>query len=377
MEIDIGKLKASLSDPERLRAFRQSRVQALGADGQQIARAAWKDRIEQIHIKDRVAKAAKRKFDGLVSRAMKASGEGQCMVLHAETGAGKTHLLNQLLKRPDLAASRDDFGPVRPLLYVRAPSPCNLLTLGRVLYKRLTDADLPQSYKKEEVWLRLSYQLYGQRVCVLVIDEFHHVLVNSSVEKKKSVVNTIKSLVQPDPMADFVPTLITPYPMQVVLAGVPLVNDVVRMDGELSRRTPRVAILPLPPTEEGLAGMKAFLAAVESLLGFPGRSGLSDDDMVRRFMAAARGYRGRAMHLVKEAAFLAIDKGAACIDRKRHLAAVFQEITELGPNANPFLVADISACPEVKENVWGKLTLLRGTRVDDADADPDQYVEED
>jgi hypothetical protein len=116
--------------------------------------------------------------------------------------------------------------------------------------------------------------------------------------------------------------------------------------------------------------MRRFIEAVEEALGFPGNSGLSTDDMVRRFMKATRGYRGRAMHLIKEAAFRAIDDGAARIDRNRHLAAVFRDITGLGPNANPFLVADIDTCPEVKEQIWNRLTLLRGVGTADGAVGP-------
>lgn len=355
--------------PERREALRKSRVIALGATEEQLARAAWKDRIERIHVPDDVAKAAHKLFDALVGRTLKMHGEGQCLVVHAETGAGKTHLLNRLLKRKELASSEDAQGPIRPLLYVRAPSPCNLLTLGRVLYGKLTGVDLPQSYETHEVWQHLKYQLYGQRVSIIVIDEFHHVLMNSSIEKKRTVVSTVKSLVQPEPVTDADADPLVPYPLQVVLAGVNEVNRVIRMNGELSRRTPRLTIRRLHPTTQGLERMRKFLKSVEEALKFPGSSDLHTDDMVRRFMKATRGYRGRAMHLIKEASFRAIDDAAARIDRKLHLAAVFRDITGLGPNANPFLVADVDACPEVKEQIWSKLTLLRGVGASDGAVD--------
>lgn len=370
MEIDVNKLRQGLSDPERLAAFRKSRVIALGATEEQLARAAWKDNIERIHIPDEVAKTAQKMFDGLVARTLKTHGEGECLVVHAATGAGKTHILNRLLKRQDLASSSDAQGPIRPLLYVRAPSPCNLLTLGRVLYRKLTGVGLPRSYETHEVWEHLKYQLYGQRVSIIVIDEFHHVLMNAAIEKKRTVVSTVKSLVQPEPVTDADADPLVPYPLQVVLAGVDEVNRVIRFDGELSRRTPRLTIKRLHPTTKGLKRMRRFIEAVEEALGFPGNSDLSTDDMVRRFMKATRGYRGRAMHLIKEAAFRAIDDGAARIDRNRHLAAVFRDITGLGPNANPFLVADVDTCPEVKEQIWNRLTLLRGVGTADGAVGP-------
>lgn len=368
MEIDVKRFREALADPSRREAFMRGRVAALGADEGDMERAAWKDRIERIHVSDEVAKKAEAAFDGLVKRSLKAHGEGSCMVVHAATGAGKTHLLNRLLKRPELVPSEDDEGPIRPLLYVRAPSPCNLGTLGRVLYKKLTGTELSKSTRTDDIWQRLAYQLYGQRVSVIVIDEFHHVLVNPTTHVRRATVNTVKSLVQPDPMGSLLPEASQPYPFQVVLSGIPLVDGVVNTDAELSRRAQRFAIQPLAATEEGLKDMGRFLRAVERLLAFPRASGLDDADMVRRFMKASRGYRGRAMHLLKEAAFMAIDQAAPCIDRRRHLAEIFRATTDLGPRANPFLVADVSACPNVPEKGWEELTLLRGQK-DEADVE--------
>jgi len=360
MEIDVNKLRDRLRDAEVRRTFQHGRVTALASDERMLALAAWKDRIERIHVPDETAVEVQKEINHIIQRSLKREGEGSCTLLHARTGAGKSHMLNRLLKSPSLAPTEDEFGPICPLVYVRAPSPCNLKTLGRVIYKKLTDAELRASTDPHEVWRLLCYQLYGQRVSIIAIDEFHHVLVNPRIDVRQAIVNTIKSLIQPDPMNAIVPNVLTPYPMQVLLSGVPLVDRVVRMDGELSRRTTRIAIEPLAPTRRGLDHMRAFLKAVEKVLGFAMPSDLSGPEMTRRFMAASHGYQGRAMHLIKEASFRAIDEGAPCIDRIRHLGAVLSDITGVDPEANPFIVADASQAPPIREKEWDDLTRLRG-----------------
>jgi hypothetical protein len=52
------------------------------------------------------------------------------------TGAGKTHLIKQLLKEPGLQTEETAEGLYRPLLMLEAPSPCTLKTLGmRILHE--------------------------------------------------------------------------------------------------------------------------------------------------------------------------------------------------------------------------------------------------
>ncbi|GGF60026.1 hypothetical protein GCM10007301_19700 [Azorhizobium oxalatiphilum] len=361
MELDIAKLRDALKSTEARSRFEGAIADALRPDEETRSIAVLKERIERIHVPDGTAKRVGQTFDRMVTRALKKTGEAQCNVLAAPTGAGKSHMMDRLPKDPRLAPSHDMFGPIQPLVYVRAPSPCNLQTLGRVLYKRLTDAEIAPSTKEGEVWQRLRYQMYGQRTVIVAIDEFHNVLVTPKMEVRQAVVNTIKSLLQPTPECG-IPHLLRPYPIQVVLAGVPLVQQAVKINGELDRRAKKITIRQLSSTKEGLREMGAFLKAVDNVLGFPRSSDLAEPEMVRRFMAATGGFQGRAMHLVKEAAFAALDDRAPRIDREDHLAVVLEEITTVDPAGNPFLVADASKVRGIRGEDWGEITRLRGIR---------------
>jgi hypothetical protein len=125
------------------------------------SREEWKARIESTHVNDAVSRDAEDAFTRLEERA-RSRQEGKCLVIAAPSGAGKTHLLNRFRRRTTSQVTRDDCGLVHPVLSVTAPSPCNFKTLGRTLYYTLVGDDLPQRATVDEVWRKLSYQLFGQ-----------------------------------------------------------------------------------------------------------------------------------------------------------------------------------------------------------------------
>lgn len=287
--------------------------------------------------------------------------EARCVVVAAPSGAGKSHILRRLREHPGLKPTVDAFGPLRPLVAVKAPSPCTLKTLGMQLVKAMTGRRLSSHLKEHEVWGEFYAQADGQGTAVVMIDEFHHVLAKRNVDERLAIVNTLKNLVIPDPADPLRPPGAELRPILLVLSGMPSVAKTIEMDEQLLRRRLVISIDPLGRSDAELKKAKRFLELVEPRLGFDQPSGLAEPDMVLRMMRASNGYLGRMMAILKEAAFLAIRTDAPRIDRALHLAIVFEEIFKLGPKRNPFLVADISSCPATPEHAFERLTLLRGT----------------
>lgn len=287
--------------------------------------------------------------------------EARCIVVAAPSGAGKSHLLRRLREHPGLKPTVDAYGPLRPLVAVKAPSPCTLKTLGIQLVKAMTGRRLSIHLKEHEVWAELYAQADGQGTAVVMIDEFHHVLARRNVEERLAIVNTLKNLVIPDPADPLRLPGSELRPIVLVLSGMPSVVKTIEMDEQLLRRRLVISIDPLGRSDADLKKAKRFLELVEPRLGFAQASGLSEPDMVLRMMRASNGYLGRMMAILKEAAFLAIRTDAPRVDRALHLATVFEEIFKLGPKRNPFLVADIALCPATPEQAFERLTLLRGT----------------
>ncbi|BCB17124.1 TniB family NTP-binding protein [Bosea sp. ANAM02] len=287
--------------------------------------------------------------------------EARCMVIAAPSGAGKSHILLRLREHPSLQPYRDEIGPVRPLIAVKAPSPCTLKTLGIQICHRLTGMRLRASATEHEIWTEVRAQLDAQHVSVLMIDEFHHAFAKSSADQRRNLVETLKNLAIPDPADPLRQPGSEMRPIMLVLSGMPWTIQVLNQDSQLLRRRAVIAIEPLKNDQSGLRKAAKFMELVESKLPFETSSDLSEPDMLRRMMLASNGFTGRMMALVKQAAFLAINQKAQFIDRERHLAVVFEEIFQIGKLRNPFLVPDITSCPRVPEPAFERLTLLKGT----------------
>ncbi|ACS40451.1 ATP-binding protein [Methylorubrum extorquens] len=366
-EADIFRPDVTVLAPQEAVPARRERF-ATRLSPQDLERRAWKRRVNTIHVNTDVVVKAVARFDQMLAD-LADDVEGQCLVVPAPSGAGKSHLLARLQMRPSLVPFRDEVGPVRPLVFIKAPSPCTLKTLGLALYVALTDLELSATLKEHDIWRRVRHQMHAQLVSVVMVDEFHHALRGRTGDERRALVETLKNLVIPDPNDPLRPPGAEMRPISLVLSGMPWLRRVLKEDFQLLRRCIFMPIRPLGHSAACVKKATKFLELIEPRLGFPAPSGLSEHDMVQRMLKASAGYTGRMMHLVKKAAFRAIRSGAPSISQLDHLAFVFDEIFELGPHRNPFRVPDISTCPKLKEIEFDKLTRLMGTA--QADIDPD------
>jgi hypothetical protein len=338
-------------------------------DGSSAERRARKQVVKAIHIKDEVFRRAERRFD-LVLKSLEDDVESKALVVRAPSGAGKTHLLGHLATDPRLVSFQDEFGDVRPLVRVSAPSPCTLKTLGIVIHRALTGIELSARLPAHDIWVRVRTNMYNMRVSVVMIDELHHVFANKNKHEQEDVISTLKALLLAEDDEDTIgklPATVVAHPLGLVLSGMPTLTDVIRLDLQLQRRCIVHEFKPLILDKVGEPKFKGFLQRYAKGLGFPNVPDFTSADMLLRLHKASGGYRGRAAFFIKEAAYRAIDYGHSTVDRALHLAEVFEDIFETGDERNPFLVADVNKLGPVKELDDAMLTRLRGKRklVDD------------
>ncbi|MCJ2142862.1 AAA family ATPase [Methylobacterium sp. E-066] len=333
---------------------------AIRLSQQDLERRAWKRRVEMIHVNTDIVINTAARFKQMLDD-LDGATEGQCLAIPAASGAGKSHLLGRLRLEPRLASFNDNSGPIRPLIHIKAPSPCTLKTLGLTLYFTLTGKELSARLTDHAIWRQVVYQLHAQFVSVIMIDEFHHALYGRTGEQQRLVAETLKNLILPDPDDPLRPPGAELRPVSLVLSGMPWFRNVLMQDTQLKDRCIFASIKPLKQSNLCLKKAKAFLSLVESKLEFTAPSRLSEADMIQRMLKASNGYTGRMMRFIKRASFRAIQSNSNCIDQVKHLGFVFEEIYELGERRNPFLVPDISKFPKLKEADFGKLTRLIGT----------------
>jgi hypothetical protein len=293
-------------------------------DPKRIARRERLRAIRTINVSTGKFAVAQSYFDGLVDRA-DAGVEGHCLVIHGRTGAGKTHILKQLRKHPDLQQEPTPEGPYRPLLQVVAPAPCTLSTLGLQILHRLKYRPR-KKLRENEIWDRVVANLQAQGVAILVIDEMHNVLTGRNVVEREKIAMTLKSLMVSED-----------NPIQLVLSGLPGVTSFINKWTEVKRRSHFLELTPLIPVKDQRK-LLLFLTGLEERIGMP-TCGFTEGDMPERFMMASRGYIGRMSYFVQEAATFAIAAEDPLL--KEYLGEAYGRPYAVNAQENPFLIANI------------------------------------
>jgi hypothetical protein len=330
-------------------------------------RARRKQAIRSIHIKDEAWMGAETAFKMLLNR-LEDGAESFALVIHAPSGAGKTHIIEHLAADERVQPFTDEYGEVRPLLRVSTPSPCTLKSLGIAIYRALTGKSLPEKLPKHDIWVRVRTTLFNMGVSILMLDELHHLFDNASTEAKNEVISTLKSLligVEADEDAATLgklPPTVGVTPIGLVLSGMPYLKSLIALDLQLQRRCKFHPLERLSLIGNEADRFKGFVERFEKRLGLTTSPELISPDMLLRLHKATNGYRGRAAFLIKEAAYLAIDQGQQNIDRAKHFARVFERIYKVGDVLNPFLVADPTKIKPIPESERPDKSLLRGSK---------------
>jgi hypothetical protein len=328
-------------------------------DPKRLARKAKLIAIRAIDIDTGKFAAAKQYFDGLIDR-VEGGIEGHCLVIYGRTGAGKTHIVNQLLKHPDLQPKKTPEGLYRPLLKVVAPAPCTLRTLGLRILHRLGYRPR-KSLRENEVWDRVEANLAAQGVAILVIDEMHNVLKGRNVKEREKIAMTLKSLMVSET-----------NPMQLVLSGLSDLKKFIDLHGEVRRRSHFLELTALRPLKDDTK-LIGFLSGLERTIGMK-TCGFVKSDMPQRFLMASRGLVGRMAYFVQEAATIAVSLNDTEVSQK-YLAEAYKRPYAASARKNPFLIANIRdfRLPKTLEDLdEDDKTFLRGIKQppeDEADDD--------
>ncbi len=323
---------------------------------------ALKRRIELAHVNEVGALVVGAALDRLALHA-RAGLKGKARIIYGPTGSGKTHLIERFISQPRFSSFEDAErnATIRPLVAVSAPEPCTLSALGRRLYTALTQGVLPRNVREHDIWFRVGTQIGGQQVRIVVIDEIHHVLIGRNETEREKVAETLKGLMVGELTAidpDGERRSVAFRPVCLVMSGMPQIKPFIQSHGQLRRRCAFTRIEPVLEGAPGLEQIRAFLGYLGEAM--PIAQGLDTPDMALRFRKASEGYLGFVTFLVKQAAYLAIDEGVELIDPIEHLAEVYEEVTECGAEANPFLADEPHRLAGIRLTKLDRLTRLRG-----------------
>jgi hypothetical protein len=237
--------------------------------------------------------------------------EARAGLLMGLSGSGKTTIIGSYLDRfPDEFRGLKD---QRRILFVETPANCTLKAMAEKMLIELGD---PLAGKGTEVQQtdRVVHYLQNLGTELVFIDEYHH-LLGKDVSSAHRVGSWLKSLLNRGRV-----------PM--VISGLPTVEQLVDIDGELSRRTrQRCTLLPFvwdDPDDQ--MEFRWILLSYERVLQLEAPADLSGPYLAMRLFLASDGVVGNVRKLLENAVLI-----AARHDRAELATAVLADAWDRSP----------------------------------------------
>lgn len=244
--------------------------------------------------------------------------EGCSMAVLGHSGAGKSTALKRAL-----AKSFTDYGkPSCPAVYITAPAPCTLKTLGRKILHSL-GYPIVADRKEHEIWEAVRQSLAATGTRILIIDEMQNITSNAKTDEAGRIRDTLKSLLNSEG-----------HRICLIFAGLPELRLFLEADTQIRRRTRRwVEFKSL--SENDLSAIKG---AVRTLAQCAGLTTDFSGQLGQRLIAAALCEFGTVIDMTLDAIEHAIHSGATAMTRE-DFATIFAQRTGNSAPANIF-VAD-------------------------------------
>ena len=249
------------------------------------------------------------------------------IIVSGASGAGKTRLVNRALQQVGLRSNQNT--NTLPLIAVKLPGSCTLLTLGRAILRKL-GYPVAGLLKEHVVWELVSQRLAMEQVKVIHLDEIQHITKKANINEATRILDTLKSL-----------STSTDHPVILVLSGTREFVSFAEKDEQVQRR---FDFVPLESID-----MEDAEAIIDALRKLASRANLSieegiETELVHRLIHAGAKQFGRTMDLAVHAALRALrptnEDGCPLPPETMltmsHFAAEYANRSGNGPFANVF-----------------------------------------
>ena len=250
-----------------------------------------------------------------------ALSEPTCILITGDTGVGKsTFLRHYAAQHPP---RRDAGCLVQPVIYEELQSETTILGAAKALLYRLEDPSCGKGGLADLTY-RVHHQLGAQRVEVVLLDEFQHI-----VETGEITVNKV---------ADWFKQVAKAANVPFVMAGMPTAARVIQSHEQFAGITPYRYTLDQfdYESQKGRNAFREFLALVDAKLPFDGVARFANKEDARALFDVTGGRLRPLMRLIKQAALHALDRGSTNVG-PIDLAYGYDQIEPTHPAAdNPF-----------------------------------------
>ncbi len=262
--------------------------------------------------------------------------DGRILFVTGESGAGKSAAVQRMLSHhPALQPIQASFGVVRPVVSVSLSGPSTLRLVGEQIMAAARGYETAKKMQQGEIWKEMPAELRHRRVLIVHIDEPQHLLKDTETNlDRKNLANALKGVMNH-----------APWPVSFVLSGLPIVDQIARLDEQFERRGTFVRLPNVSmPKERRL---------VEKILRNLAKAGSVDcealiaTDIPDRVAHAARYRYGRIAQIVVAALHVAFQQNEATLTRD-HFAIAYNRHSHAMEHdgMNPFVANDWRRLPE-------------------------------
>ena len=225
-------------------------------------------------------------------------------ILVGWTGSGKTRLLERFHEEHPDTETR--LGVSKPIIYATLGNKVTEKAVVAAIFKQM-GYELKGRFNKDDIIdeVALKVELLGTKM--IIIDEAQNVMRGKAADN-----------------AEFLKSLRQRLPCDLVLAGLPQLEELKYAEGQLTRRTAPVSNLHAYRVERPWE-RKQFLEILrraEAALELPAESGLTTPEIASRIYAASDGLMGIVIKLLGDALELTLEFGNDRIELE-FLAQVF------------------------------------------------------
>nr|WP_294527004.1 TniB family NTP-binding protein [uncultured Rhodopila sp.] len=257
--------------------------------------AARQARLAKVYVSTPKVKEAIKLIDDVRTGENRPSGGVMCGVITADSGWGKSMILDRYAARAD--AQPD--GVRLPVVKFKMPPRFSFPALAVAALKAVGAKPFPRKETFDDMWERFAHYLKEKQTEVILIDESNHL-----VDRKS------RQAVIPYSATDvFKSDILDEAKVPIIFAGLPVTLEMFQMNPQLeSRRHDTVSIVAYDADDvSSWQRFKVLIMAFEIASGF-GNAVLSEDDgLLRRLHVATNGGNHNAVYkLLVEATGVAV-----------------------------------------------------------------------